>query len=122
MLHDLHGLFYRSPLLAGVFALCLLTLAGIPPTIGFFAKFYLFKVAFQAGYYALVIVGLLTTILAAFYYLRMVAVMFTERSEDLVGLPRSWPAAVMGLVSFVVIIVLSFYPEPLLALIHVASK
>lgn len=122
MLYDLHGLFYRSPSLAGIFALCLLTLAGIPPTIGFFAKFYLFKAAFQAGYYALVIVGLLTTVLAAFYYLRMVAVMFTERSEDLVGSPRSWPAAVMGLVSFAVIIILSFYPEPLLALIHVASK
>ena len=45
---DPNGLFRRSPYLAGILALCLLTLAGIPPTIGFFAKFYLFQVAFEA--------------------------------------------------------------------------
>ena len=70
-LRDLQGFFYRSPFLAAIFTLCLLTLAGIPPTAGFFAKFYLFKIAFQSGYYTLVIVGLLTTILSAFYYVRI---------------------------------------------------
>ena len=78
MMHNLYGLFQRSPLLASIFSLCLPTLAGIPPTAGFFAKFYIFKVAFQAGYYLLVIVGLLTTILSAYYYLRMVALMLAK--------------------------------------------
>jgi NADH-quinone oxidoreductase subunit N len=114
---DLHGLFRRSPFLAGVFALCLLTLAGIPPTAGFFAKFYVFKVAFQAGYYPLVIVGLLTTILSAFYYMRIVSIMFSD--EPAVGVPpvRSWPAALVGTAIFAALLIFSIYPDPLLALL-----
>lgn len=112
MLTDLYGLFHRSPLLAGGLSICILTLSGTPPTVGFFAKFFIFKIAFQAGYYSLVIVGLLTTILSAFYYLRIVGVMFSEPARIETPPLRSWPAAVVGLVSVVAIIVLSFYPEP----------
>ncbi|MBA3816041.1 MAG: NADH-quinone oxidoreductase subunit N [Parachlamydiaceae bacterium] len=116
MLKDLQGLFKRAPLLAGVLALCMLTLAGIPPTIGFFAKFYLFKVAFQAGYYWLVIIALLTTILAAYYYLRMIAIMFSP-AVDAATAPqrRYWTAALVGIVSCAAIIVLSLYPAPFMA-------
>ena len=114
MLHDLQGLFYRSPWLAGIFILCLLTLAGIPPTAGFFAKFYVFQVAFQAGYYMLVVVGLLATIFAAYYYLRFVTVMFSEAPADKKTLEPSWTAAAVGLVSFAAILIISFYPAPLL--------
>jgi NADH-quinone oxidoreductase subunit N len=120
MLRDLHGLFYRSPLLAGILALCLLTLAGIPPTVGFFAKFYLFKVAFQAGYYGLVIIGLLTTILSVFYYLRIIGVMFSDEPIEKKAPLRSWPAAVVGIVCFIAILILSFYPTPLLTMLAVS--
>lgn len=116
MLNDLRGYFRRSPFLAGIFALCLLTLAGVPPTAGFFAKFYLFKIAFQAGYYGLVIVGLLTAILAAFYYLRIVAIMFAEVPTEAEAPKRSWPTTVAVLISFAAIVVFSCYPEPLMAL------
>jgi len=119
---DLHGLFKRSPFLAGVFALCLLTLAGIPPTAGFFAKFYVFKLAFQAGYYALVIVGLLTAILAVFYYLRIVSVMFSEAPTEATSPARSWPAAVVGTATFVAILFFSLFPDPLLALLTIGGK
>lgn len=112
MLKDLHGLFERSPWLSGVLALCLLTLAGIPPTVGFLGKFYLFKIAFQAGYYWLVIVGLLTSILAAYYYLRIIGIMLSPATEKPTMLHRYWPAAVIGVVSCVAIIVLSLYPSP----------
>ncbi len=117
LLNDLHGLFRRAPFLAGVFALCLMTLGGIPPTVGFFAKFYVFKVAFQSGYYGLVIVGLLTTILSAYYYMRIAAVMFSTLPEDAKAPHRSWPAAVVGVVSFAAIVALSCYPGPLAMLI-----
>lgn len=114
-LKDLQGLLRRSPFLAGVFALCLLTLAGIPPTAGFFAKFYLFKVAFQAGYYTLVIVGLLTTIISVFYYVRIISIMFSEAPEEIVPPVRSGAAALVGIVTFVAILIFSVYPDPLLA-------
>jgi NADH-quinone oxidoreductase subunit N len=116
-LQDLQGLFRRSPWLAGIFALCLLTLAGVPPTAGFFAKFYVFKVAFQAGYYGLVIVGLLTTILSIFYYLRIVSVMFAEVPLQAAPPAHSWPATLVGIVAFVTIVIVSCYSEPLMALI-----
>jgi NADH-quinone oxidoreductase subunit N len=120
MMSDLSGLFSRSPLLAGILAICLLTLAGIPPTAGFFAKFYIFKVAFEAGYYALVIVGLLTTILSAFYYTRIVALMFSEIPVEPEAPKSSWPAAIVGLVSLAAIAILSFYPAPLMNLLAFA--
>lgn len=120
-LRDLEGLFNRSPFLAGILTLCLLTLAGIPPTAGFFAKFYLFKIAFQAGYYTLVIVGLLTTIISAYYYVRIISIMFSESSEKAAPLPHLWAAAAVGVVSFAVIIIVSFYPEPLMALLSFKS-
>ncbi len=115
-LHDLRGLFKRSPMLAVILALCLLTLAGIPPTVGFFAKFYLFKVAFEAGYYGLVIVALLTTILSAYYYLRFVAVMFSEAPAEGKAPALLWPAALVGIASAVALIALSIYPAPLISL------
>ena len=117
MLNDLHGLFRRSPFLSGFFALCLLTLAGIPGTPGFFAKFYLFKVAFEAKYYALIVVALLTTILAAYYYLRIIALMLSEAPHEETA-PRSlWPATVVGALALAGIVWLSCYPEPLLSMI-----
>lgn len=115
MFSDLRGLFYRSPWLAGLFAVCLLTLAGIPPTAGFFAKFYIFKVAFEAQYYGLVIVGLLTTILSAFYYLKIITLMFVHSDAQDREVGHSWPAAVVGALALGAIVFVSCYPAPLLA-------
>lgn len=109
-LKDLQGLFMRSPWLAAILTLSLLTLAGIPPTAGFFAKFYLFKAAFQAGYTTLVIVGLLTTVLAVFYYVRIVSIMAARPTKDK-AIARSFFASAVGGVSFVVIVFLSLYPS-----------
>jgi NADH-quinone oxidoreductase subunit N len=118
-LDNLAGLFNHSPILAAIMSLCLLTLAGIPPTAGFFAKFYIFKVAFQAGYYALVIVGLLTTVLSAYYYLRIIGVMLSGESCDEIKPLPTLPAAVVGAAAFAAIVVLSIYPAPLLNLVNV---
>ncbi len=116
-LNDLQGFFKKSPLLASVFALCLLTLGGIPPTIGFFAKFYIFQVAFHAGYYGLVIVGLITTILAAYYYLRIVAIMMRDTQEDKTKVFKSWSAGTLALIVSVAIIMLTIYPAPFINLL-----
>lgn len=115
VLHDLSGLFKRSPLKALILTLCILTLAGIPPTAGFFAKFFVFKVAFQAGYYALVIVGLLTTIISAFYYLRIIAVMYSEKPDETEAFAPVWSSVLVGVVASAAILGISVYPEPILS-------
>lgn len=122
MMNDLNGLFSRSPMLASIFSICLLTLGGIPPTAGFLAKFYLFKIAFHAGYYTLVIVALLTTVLSATYYLRIIARMLSQAPAETAAPPRTWPAAVVGVASLAAIIALSCYPKPLFTLITLASN
>lgn len=111
-LHDLHGLFKRSPWLAGLLTLCLLTLAGIPPTVGFLAKLSLFKVALGAGYYGLVTVALLVTVLAAYYYLRMIAVMYTEPPDVQTAPESSWFATAAGFLIALALVGLSLYPAP----------
>lgn len=116
-LHDLQGLFQRSPFLAILLSLCLLTLAGIPPTAGFIAKFNVFKLAYQAGYVGLVIVGLLTTILSAFYYLRIISVMFMPAANN-TPISSSWPASTVGLVTFSILVLLSFFPNPFLTILN----
>lgn len=122
VLQDLYGLFKRSPLQAFILSLCILTLAGIPPTAGFFAKLFIFKVAFQAGDYALVIVGLLTTIIAVFYYLRIISVMISGKLLEEDSWVRSWPAVGVGVVASVGLIFLSLYPEPILSLVLSISR
>lgn len=120
-LEDLRGLFKRSPMLAGILALCLLTLAGIPPTAGFFAKFWLLKVGFDAGYHTLVIIALLVTILSAYYYLRIVSVMLSESVDEGQATSISWPAYVVGVICFLGIMALSLYPNPLMAWLNPAG-
>lgn len=120
-LPHLQGLFYRNPFLATIFALCLLTLAGIPPTVGFFAKFYLFKLSFQAGYYVLTIVGLLTAIISAFYYVRIISLMFSEKPQEVIPLPHSLPAALVGVASFAGIVIFSISPDSLIAWLNAAA-
>jgi NADH-quinone oxidoreductase subunit N len=117
LLNDLKGLFQRSPLLAIILSICLLTLAGVPPLAGFFAKFYVFKIAFQAGYYWLVIIGLLTTILSAFYYLRIIAIMWAHEPTKEESLFPSWTALTVGVVACLLILLLSIHPESLLTLL-----
>jgi len=122
MLEDLRGLFRRAPFLAAILAICLLTLSGLPPTVGFFAKFYLFKLGFQAGYYVLVIVALLMTILSAFYYMRIVAMMYSEEPVEQTSIVHSWPAAIVGISACAAIIILSCYPAPLITFLASISQ
>lgn len=121
-IHDLHGLYTRSPMLAIILSIALLTLAGIPPSIGFIAKFYVFKVAFQAGYYGLVIVGLLTTILSAYYYLRIVALMFAKAPSEEEKPIHSLPALSVATFCIAALLLLSIYPQPFLDLIGTVDK
>jgi NADH-quinone oxidoreductase subunit N len=76
------GLAKQSPLLAGLMALFLFSLAGIPPTAGFIAKVRVFTVAIGAGHWELALIGVLASVVAAYFYLRVVTVMFMQEPAD----------------------------------------
>jgi NADH-quinone oxidoreductase subunit N len=87
-LEDYEGLGRRSPLLAATLTIFLLSLIGIPITGGFFAKFYVFSAALQANLVGLVIIGVLNSAVASYYYLRLIVVMYMrEAREDVPVLP-----------------------------------
>ena len=75
------GLGRRSPGLAGLLTLFLLSLTGIPPTAGFIAKIQVFRSAMDAGYWGLVLIGVIASVVAAFFYLRVVVLMFMRDPE-----------------------------------------
>ncbi len=80
-LSELAGLSKTCPVMAGMLALFLLSMAGMPPTVGFFGKLWLFGSAIEAGYYGLAAVGVLTTLLSFYYYLRVIVFMYMQEPE-----------------------------------------
>jgi NADH-quinone oxidoreductase subunit N len=81
-LDDYKGLARRSPLVAFLLAVFVFTLAGIPPTAGFIGKFYLFSSAVKAGYTALAVLGVLTSVVSVFYYLRLLVLAWFHEPSD----------------------------------------
>jgi NADH-quinone oxidoreductase subunit N len=75
---DLAGLARTHPMMAFMMAMLLFSLAGIPPLAGFFAKFYVFLAAVQAGLYVLAVIGVLASVVGAYYYLRIVKIMYFD--------------------------------------------
>lgn len=79
---DLSGLSRTAPALAWAMAILMFSMSGIPPMAGFFGKFMIFKAAIDAGYYGLAVIGVLTSVVAAFYYLRIIKVMFFDDAAE----------------------------------------
>jgi NADH-quinone oxidoreductase subunit N len=79
---DLSGLSKNHPLLSLSLLVILFSLAGIPPLAGFFAKFYVFKAVIEQSMYFLAIVGLLSTVVAAFYYLRIIKIIYFDKEKE----------------------------------------
>ena len=81
-IEDLSGLSKNHPLLSISLLIILFSLAGIPPLAGFFAKFYIFKAVLEQSMYFLAIVGLLSTVIAAFYYLRIIKIIYFDKERE----------------------------------------
>ena len=118
---DLAGLSRTHPVLAFCLAMMMFSLAGIPPLAGFFAKFYVFAAAIKEGLVTLAVIGVVTSVVGAFYYLRLVKVMYFD--EPQAGYERIPPgsAIVLGL-SSVVVILFWLAPAPLVAVAGAAAK
>jgi NADH-quinone oxidoreductase subunit N len=79
---DLSGLSKNHPLLSLSLLVILFSLAGIPPLAGFFAKFYIFKAVIEQSMFFLAVVGLLSTVVAAFYYLRIIKIIYFDEEKE----------------------------------------
>lgn len=114
---DLAGLAARQPVTAGLLTVFLLSLIGVPATAGFFGKFYVFKAALDARLYWLTILGLLNSAVAAYYYLRIIVVMYMhepgEAADTAPPLPLSMQAVLWC--SALVTIALGLFPNAVLA-------
>ncbi len=93
---DLTGLAWRTPALGGAMALFMISLAGLPPTAGFLAKFYVFTAALDAGQIGVAVIGVLTSVISAYYYLRVAYTMFTgQPSEEITYAGGPWVTATL---------------------------
>ncbi|MGZ4128605.1 MAG: NADH-quinone oxidoreductase subunit NuoN [Actinomycetota bacterium] len=112
------GLGQRHPVFAGAMTLFFLSLAGIPPTAGFMAKFFVFQAAIQAGETGLVVAGVLASVIAAFFYLRLIVLMWLQEPAGETGvLGMNAPGALVLSITAAATIFLGVYPE---AIMHIA--
>ena len=118
---DLAGLSRNNPLIAFVLAMLLFSLAGIPPLAGFFAKFYVFLAAVEAGLYPLAVIGVLASVVGAYYYLRIVKLMYFDEPAPAFDKMSGELATVLG-ISGVVVILYAVYPGPLVSAAETAAK
>jgi NADH-quinone oxidoreductase subunit N len=117
-LRDYAGLWYTHPSLAALMTVCLLSLGGLPPTVGFIGKWYIFSAAVSAGYYGLAIIGVLTSVISVFFYLRVVVMMYMADRDTAAPAPSQVTG--LGMValfaSIIVILYLGVLPTPVLDL------
>ncbi|MGF1496175.1 MAG: NAD(P)H-quinone oxidoreductase subunit N [Elainellaceae cyanobacterium] len=85
------GLYQKDPLLTLCLSICLLSLGGIPPLAGFFGKIYLFWAGWQAGAYGLVLVGLVTSVVSIYYYIRVVKMMVVKEPHEMSDAVKNYP-------------------------------
>ncbi|MEI8131239.1 MAG: NADH-quinone oxidoreductase subunit N [Leptolinea sp.] len=117
-LSDLSGLGHKYPWLALPMLVFMLSFTGIPLTMGFWGKFYLFKTAVDGGFTSLALIGLLTSIISAYYYLRVVMYMYFKPGDPQIQ-PGIW-VRVTAIIMAIGVVGLSFFPSPLFNLASLA--
>jgi NADH-quinone oxidoreductase subunit N len=118
---DFAGLSRTNPLLAFFFAMLLFSLAGIPPLAGFFAKFYVFLAAIKAGLFTLAVIGVLSSVVGAFYYLTIIKTMYFDEPVGAVDPVRVELRAVLAIAGTFTILFF-VYPAPLVNAAAAAAK
>ena len=106
------GLASRSPYLAAVFALAMLSLAGLPPTAGFLGKYFIFSAAIDEGYLWLVVIAVLNSLVSVYYYLRPVVAMYMQEPDQ--DTPVPLPGVTVPVLALVVLVVLGLGLFPML--------
>ena len=110
-INDLSGLSKNHPLLGFSFLIILFSLAGIPPLAGFFAKFYIFMSVIESKMYALAVIGLLTTVVSSFYYLRIIKIIYFDKPKKPFDTSYDWGIKSLLIVSSVFLLIYFVYPS-----------
>jgi NADH-quinone oxidoreductase subunit N len=111
-----NGLAKSNPLLAAAMTVALLSLAGIPPTAGFFAKYYIFTAAFQSGYGGLVLIAILASLIGVYYYFRIIIAMFFKQS-DAAPIEVSSNHKLLFIITILLTVALGLFPDFIIRLL-----
>ncbi len=109
-----NGLGKKNPLLAVSMTIALLSLAGIPPTAGFFGKYYVFNAALETGHYWLVIIGILASLVGVYYYFRIIIAMYFKPATNEIAITATNAHQALLFVTAVIILVLGLMPDLIL--------
>jgi NADH-quinone oxidoreductase subunit N len=118
---DLSGLSQTRPFMAFCLAVFMFSMAGIPPLAGFFGKFYVFRAAINAELYTLAVLGVLTSVIGAYYYLRIVKIMYLDAPDDEVNLPMPRNLSLLAGASAFLMVLFFIYPKPLVSVVDNAA-
>jgi NADH-quinone oxidoreductase subunit N len=118
---DLAGLSKTRPGIAFILAMLMFSLVGIPPLAGFFGKFYAFAAAIEAKLYLLAVIGIVSSVISAFYYLRIVKVMYFDEASVAYGEGDAGVKAVMA-VSFAFVFLFAIIAGPVVTMAQAAAK
>ena len=121
-IHQYAGLWQRSPVLAASLAIALVSLAGIPPTIGFIGKLSIFGAAWQSGLYPLFWIGVVSAVAGLYYYLGVVKAMFWSEPLDNAPIPTSLCTKALLLVLSGLTLLLGFWPQGLQHLVRIVQS
>ena len=121
-LDDFKGLNRRSPWYAFLMLLLMMSMAGLPPTVGFYAKLSVLQAALQAGYLWLVVVAVLLSVIGAYYYLRIVKLMYFDEPLDSTPIQAQPDMSVLLSINALALLAIGILPQPLMALCVNAIK
>lgn len=122
LIADFAGVAKRAPLLSGVIAISMISLVGLPPTAGFMGKLYLFNAAVSSDLVWLAVVGVLNSVISAYYYLRVVKIMYLGPVESESRITYSLPVLIAVVVAAIGILMIGMVPGPLFEFTEVAVK
>ena len=117
-LERLRGLFGRKPWLAAAMTIFMLSLAGVPPMAGFLGKLYVFSAAIKTGNSWLAILGVLNSVVSAYYYLRVIARMAMDEPAEAIETPRAAGLGIGMALAAIGTVLVGLWPAPLLALVQ----
>ena len=116
-IQDLSGLSKNHPIISVCLLVLLFSLAGIPPLAGFFAKFYVFMAVIKVEMYTLAIIGLITTVISAFYYLRIIKIIYFDDSKEIFEIDKNLGLKVSLFLSTIIILIYFIYPSLLIDMV-----